>query len=150
MANEFNFQMVSGYSTLVQFQSGTRKIRDLHYNNILCRFISFVRWKYHSYYSVKCNWLKLEYGTCTSTYLYRLNTMAHMQNCKRWLATANLLATASCRNEGSLLIRCCQLAIAKGPIPNKILMQNIIVHVKIGYWWIGKWGKDWQTKKVPR
>ena len=29
---EFKFQMVSGYSTLVQFQSGTRrKIRDLHY-----------------------------------------------------------------------------------------------------------------------
>ena len=28
---EFKFQMVSGYSTLVQFQSGTRKLRDLHY-----------------------------------------------------------------------------------------------------------------------
>ena len=25
--------MVSGYSTLVQFQSGTLKIRVLHYNN---------------------------------------------------------------------------------------------------------------------
>ena len=29
---EFKFQMVSEYSTLVQFQSGTRKIRDLHYD----------------------------------------------------------------------------------------------------------------------
>ena len=28
---EFKFQM-SGYSTLVQFQSGTQKIRALHYN----------------------------------------------------------------------------------------------------------------------
>ena len=31
---EFKSQMVSGYSTLVKFQSGTRKIRDLHYNLI--------------------------------------------------------------------------------------------------------------------
>ena len=30
---EFKFQMVSGYSTLVQFQSGTRKICDLHYKD---------------------------------------------------------------------------------------------------------------------
>ena len=32
---KFKFQMVSGYSTLVQFQSGTRKIRDLHYKKII-------------------------------------------------------------------------------------------------------------------
>ena len=30
---EFKFQMVSGYSTLVQFQSGARKFGALHYKN---------------------------------------------------------------------------------------------------------------------
>ena len=55
---EFKFQMVSEYSTLVQFQSGTReKIRALHYNNLLY----FIEWnvkncfvkiiKTHKYYS---------------------------------------------------------------------------------------------------
>ena len=35
---EFKFQMVSGYSTLVQFQSGTRdKMRALHYNSKGCK-----------------------------------------------------------------------------------------------------------------
>ena len=32
---EFKFQMVSGYSTLVQFQSGTRKFVFIKFNNII-------------------------------------------------------------------------------------------------------------------
>ena len=40
---EYKFQMVSGYSTLVQFQSGTReKIRALHYNAVCSTFFMYL------------------------------------------------------------------------------------------------------------